>query len=302
MKKYYLILCLIFLGLQSVFAQQDAQYTQYMFNTLVINPAYAGSRDAVSILGIYRNQWTGFNGSPTSFAASVHSPVGEKLGLGLFLESDQIGVHQRLSAYTAYAYKIALGGGYLSLGLQAGVLQYSSDWSELPEVLDPDDPIFLADNSKLLPNFGLGVYYYSEQFFVGVSVPHLLEGNIDEVSELAMQDRHYWATAGVAIPLNDNLKVQPSLLVRMVPSIAPVNIDANLSLIINNIFRVGAGYRSSQAVLFMLEYQQDKLRVGYSYDLGLSSLADYHSGSHEIMVGLDLPTNKLQKVQSPRFF
>lgn len=302
MKKYYLLCCIGFFCLQDLFAQQDAQYTQYMFNTLVINPAYAGSRDAVSVLGIYRNQWTDFNGSPTSFAASVHSPVGEKLGLGLFLEADKIGVHQRLSAYTAYAYKIALGSGILSLGLQAGVLQYSSDWSELPEVLDPDDPNFVSDNSKLLPNFGLGVYYYSEQFFVGVSVPHLLEGNIDEVSELAVQDRHYWLTGGVAIPLNETLKLQPSLLVRAVPSVAPINMDVNVSLIINDIFRVGAGYRSSQAVLFMLEYQQDKLRVGYSYDLGLSSLADYHSGTHEIMVGLDLPTNKLQKVQSPRFF
>lgn len=302
MKKYYVLFWLGFLGLQSVFAQQDAQYTQYMFNTLVINPAYAGSREAVSILGIYRNQWTGFDGSPTSIAASVHSPIGDKLGLGLFLEADKIGVHQRLSAYTSYAYKIAMGSGFLSLGLQAGVLQYSSDWSELPEVLDPDDPNFVADNSKLLPNFGLGVYYYTEQFFVGASVPHLLESGIDEISELAVQERHYWLTAGVAIPLNEKLKLQPSLLMRSVPSIAPVNVDVNVSLIINDIFRVGAGYRSSQAVLFMLEYQQDKLRVGYSYDLGMSTLADYHSGTHEIMVGLDLPNNLLQKVQSPRFF
>ncbi|MGB1241421.1 MAG: PorP/SprF family type IX secretion system membrane protein [Chitinophagales bacterium] len=302
MKKYCLLSFLAFLCLQSAFAQQDAQYTQYMFNTLVINPAYAGSREAVSILGIYRNQWTGFDGSPTSIAASVHSPIGEKLGLGLFLEADKIGVHQRISAYTSYAYKIAMGSGYLSLGLQAGVLQYTSDWSELPDVLDPDDPNFAEDNSKILPNFGLGVYYYTEQFFIGASVPHLLDSSLEEVSELGIYEKHYWLTAGIAIPLSENLKVQPSLLVRAVPSIAPVNIDANVSLIINDIFRVGVGYRSSQAALFMLEFQQDKLRIGYSYDLDLSGFADQHSGTHEIMVGLDLPTNKLQKVQSPRFF
>ncbi|MEZ4887966.1 MAG: type IX secretion system membrane protein PorP/SprF [Chitinophagales bacterium] len=302
MKKYYFLLFLGFFCVQSAFAQQDAQYTQYMFNTLVINPAYAGSRDVVSILGIYRNQWAGFDGSPTSIAASIHSPICEKIGLGLFLESDKIGVHQRLSLYSAYSYKIALGSGLLSLGLQAGVLQYTSDWSELPDVLDPDDPNFAADNSKVLPNFGLGIYYYTEQYFVGVSVPHLLDSGLDDISELAVYDRHYWLTAGVAIPINETLKIQPSLLVRMVPSIAPINVDANVSLIINDIFRVGLGYRSSQAALFMLEYQQDKLRIGYSFDLDLSSFADQHSGTHEIMVGLDLPKNKLQKVQSPRFF
>ncbi len=302
MKKYYLLLLLAFCNLPNTFAQQDAQYTQYMFNMLVINPAYAGSRDAVSILGVYRNQWTGFNGSPTTISASVHSPVGEKLGLGLFIEADKIGIHQRLSAYSAYAYKIALGGGYLSLGLQAGILQYQSDWSELPAAYNPDDPNFVTDNSKILPNFGLGAYYYTDQYFIGVSVPHLLDSTLDDVSPLATQERHYWVTAGVAIPINESMKIQPSILIRSVPSIAPINIDGNINLIINDIFRIGAGYRSSQAALFILEYQQDKLRIGYAFDLDLSDLSNQHSGTHEIMVGLDIPTNKLQNVTNPRFF
>lgn len=302
MKKYYLLLLLVFCSLPNTFAQQDAQYTQYMFNMLVVNPAYAGSRDAVSILGIYRNQWTGFNGSPTTISASVHSPVGEKLGLGLFIEADKIGIHQRLSAYSTYAYKIAIGGGYLSLGLQAGILQYQSDWSELPTAFNPDDPNFATDNSKILPNFGLGAYYYTDQYFIGVSVPHLLDSTLDDVSPLATQERHYWVTAGVAIPINESIKIQPSVLIRSVPSIAPMNIDGNISLIINDTFRIGAGYRSSQAALFMLEYQQDKLRIGYAFDLDLSDLSSQHSGTHEIMVGLDIPNNKLQNVTSPRFF
>lgn len=296
-----IVLCLCF---ADVYAQQDAQYTQYMFNGLALNPAYAGSREAISANLIYRSQWVNMDGSPKTFSASLHSPVGDNNGLGLMIESDKIGVHNRFSAYGSYAYRISVGEeSRLALGVQAGVLSYRSDWTQVPSIKDPTDPNFSGEESRLLPNFGLGIYYYTNNFYVGASIPHLLNSSLDVVDALSKYDRHYFLTSGVVLDITENVKIKPSILIKSVPSVSPISADLNLSFYVKEAFSIGASYRIGDALAFLLEYQfKNGLRLGYAYDYNLSALNSYNSGSHEIMVGWDLTGPRPEKILSPRFF
>ncbi len=302
MKQLLIILILGFVSV-SAFAQQDAQYTQYMFNGLVLNPAYAGSREATSITAIYRNQWVKMPGAPKTLSASVHTAVGEKNGVGLMLESDQIGAHSRFSLYGSYAYRLLLGEGKLSLGVQAGILNYSSDWSKVNNIKDADDPNFVGQDSKLLPNFGIGAYYYLERFYVGASIPHLLNGALDDLEKTSVYDRHYFLTSGAVFDISPAVKLKPSILIKSVPSAAPISADLNLSFLIQDALWVGGSYRFGDAVALLMEYQfVNGLRLGYSYDFNISNLNSYNRGSHEIMVGWDLNPQSPEKILSPRFF
>lgn len=305
MKKLTFFAALVLFSMVAAFAQQDAQYTQYLFNGLVINPAYAGSREALSVLALYRYQWVGLDGAPKTLSASVHSPVGDSNALGLYLENDVVGVHNRFSAYATYAYRIQVGNSAkLSLGLSAGVLSYRSDWTKTDAIQDPTDPNFSTlEESKLLPNFGLGAYYYSDRFYIGLSVPHLLNSTLDEVSKLSKYKQHYFLSGGYVFDLSPSLKLKPSFLLKSVPSAAPFSADLNLNLLIKDMVWVGMGYRTGDALVFLTEYHMSKgLRIGYSYDFSVSKLSPYNSGSHEIMVGWDVARSKPEKVLSPRFF
>ena len=302
------LLCFLMLDSERATAQQDAEYTQYMFNSLVLNPAYAGSRDALSATAIYRHQWAGMDGAPRTLSLGGHSPIGDRVGVGLFLENDRIGVHNRFSLFGSYAYKIPVAAdGNLSLGLQAGILSYASNWANLPNIQDPTDPNFQGQQSKLLPNFGIGAYYYTDRYYVGLSVPHLLANNLDDISPQAKQYMHYFLTGGMVFDINSDLKLKPSILIKHVPSLSPLEADLNVSLLFRDALWVGMGYRTADALLFLLEYQfPTGLRIGYSYDLTLTKLSGFNSGSHEIMLGIDLDTgsggNSIQKVLSPRYF
>ncbi len=293
-------------------AQQDAQYTQYMFNQMVLNPAYAGSKTGPSLTAIYRHQWAGFDGAPKTISGSFHTPFGQS-GIGLFIESDQIGLHDRLTANISYAYHIPIGKAHWSLGVQGGLLNYSSNWTE-NQAFDPSDPNLASNESRLAPNFGLGTYIYGERFYLGFSVPHLLDSSLDNVSEVARRYKHYFGTAGVVIGMGPNLKLRPSVLVKAVPAVAPVEADLNLSLLIRDAFWVGAAYQTNDAVAFLLEYAPTKggIKLGYSYDLTLTELAGVNNGSHEIMLGWDFGGTRGasggssskggEKILSPRYF
>ena len=299
-------LLLLFTG---VVAQQHPLFSQYMFNGLYINPAYAGSKDFISSTLIARKQWAGFNGSPSTQIASLHAPLkSKKIGLGVMISNDKIGVTNETDFYTSYAFHIPLNTGKLSLGLNAGFSYFNSNLNEL-DVWDNDDPVYEGQNttlSNVLPNFGAGVYYYSNRFYAGLSVPQILSYDPDKPFHYDMNEvhhvvRHYFLTSGVIIETQGELNLRPSLLVKYVTN-APVQYDINMNLLISDIIWVGASYRSKDAVVLLLEYQVNKkLRVGYSYDITLSELRNYSTGSHEIVLGYDFGFNVL-KIKTPRYF
>lgn len=323
MKKLLLaLLVLTTFGLQ-VKAQQDARYTKFIFNKLVYNPAYAGSSDGLNATLLTRSQW-GFitpdiPGAPRGGTLSVHTPLGQakKIGVGGWLEYDQIGVHDRISASADYSYSFILGESRLSLGIQAGVLYMRTNFDKLEgnEALNPlIDPAFIGMTgieSKLMPNFGLGLYYYKpNKFYVGASVPHLID-NTYGPTKLAHQYRHYNFMGGLVFPLGESLKIKPSALVKLVPKNAPVQVDANLMFLIKDAFWIGATYRAainnfsmveSESIDGIIAFQVKGIRIGYAYDYTLSSLNLYNNGSHELMLGYDIGGGKGPRIRTPRYF
>lgn len=329
--------CFILLGLlfiKDAFAQQDAMYTQHMFQPMVYNPAYAGSRGALSTTAIYRNQWTGIDGAPQTFSIAAHGPLGQRnSAIGIMVENDALGVQNRLRAYVSYAYHIPFNNGKLSLGIQGGILNFND---ELSAVQFPDnvcDPAFGCVNgeqndvSGTSPNFGAGIYYYSDYFFFGVGVPHILNNTIDSKGtdiDLYTQKRHYYATTGLILPLGDNLKFRPTALVKYVePSAiedgilegesvqAPIQVDVTAHILYNDALwlgvaaRTGSGDDILESVDFLLEYQFNRrFRIGYAYDLPMTELRGAginNGGSHEIMLGYDVYKEK-SRVLTPRYF
>lgn len=306
-KALFLILLIYLLVNPSLYAQQESLLSQYMFNGLVLNPAYAGSKDYASITAMFRKQWTGFQGAPVTESVSIHGPLkNKKVGLGLMIANDHIGVTNQTDVYGSYAYHIPLRKGKLALGLQFGLSYIKSNFSDLT-VWEGNDQVFeLNTQTNLLPNFGAGAYYYSDKFYAGISVPHLMNYDPDrtlgvEIKDAFRQTRHYFLASGFVLDAGKDLKIKPSVLLKYVFG-APVQYDINLNFLLNDILWVGATYRSKDAMVILIEYQVNrKLRFGYSYDLTLSRLKNYQSGSHEIMVGYDFGYNIL-KIKNPRYF
>lgn len=287
-------------------AQQDAEYTQYMFNSLVLNPAYAGSRGVVSTNALYRNQWVNIDGAPTTLSFSIHSPIRESnSALGLWLENDQIGLHRTFRLMGSYAYHLPLNKGKLSFGLQAGVKNYRYDFTDHGGLLNDDQ--FAAINAagaQLLPNIGAGLYYYTQRFYLGLSAPELLENTIYEDTSVGLSTKdinHYFLTAGYVLPLGNNLKFKPTTLVKFVRN-APVEIDLTAHFLLREVLWLGAAWRSNDSIDFLAEYQfTPQLRAGYAYDLTISELRNHTSGTHEIMLGYDFCFNK-NRIVTPRYF
>ncbi len=306
MKKSFLILICVMAFSYVSYGQQDSEYTQYMFNKLVINPSYAGSLDAFSTTAIYRHQWAGMDGAPRTFSINAHAPFGEHSGIGGYIENDKIGVHNRFSLFGSYAYRLDLGNaGQLSLGLQAGVQHYRSNWTEA-NALDPDDIVLADDYSKLMPNFGLGALYYADNYYIGLGIPHLINNKLDNVTKEAHQFRHYFLGGGMMFDAGTNLKILPSVLLKSVPGRAPLEADLNIHFLLRDALWLGVGYRTADALAFLLEYQfVNGLRLGYAYDLTLTKLGPFNSGTHEVMLGWDIfsdGSNPSRKIISPRFF
>lgn len=302
--KIIICVCVLPLG---VSAQQHALFSHYMFNGLYINPAYAGSKDFVSSTLIARKQWAGFEGSPSTQIASLHAPLNnKKVGLGAVISNDKIGITSQTDFYGSYAYHVPMDNGKLSLGLSGGFSYFKSRFSDLI-VWDPDDTLYSTNSlSNILPNFGAGMYYYTKKFYAGLSVPQILSYDPEQsfhidVDEVHQVSRHYYFTAGGILSTRGELKYRPSFMLKY-STAAPLQYDINLNVLISEIIWVGASYRSSDAVMLLLEYQVDKkLRIGYSYDMTLSEIRNYSSGSHEIIIGYDFGFNVL-KVKTPRYF
>lgn len=292
-----------------VMAQQDAMYTQYMFNGLAINPAYAGSRNVLSATALYRRQWIGIPGAPQTQTLSVDAPVkGKKIGLGLLLSNDQIGITRTTNIFGNYAFRIEMDKGTLSLGLRAGVSFFRADFTSVDLTTNsPYDYAFGQNVNKALLNFGAGLYYNTDKFYIGASLPHLLNNTLQNNSALvtneviAREYLHLFLTAGYVFDLNDDLKLKPSFLFKGSRG-APVELDINSNLWIREILGVGFSYRTSADVSLLAEVQATpQLRFGYSYDRSTTRLAKYNTGSHELMMRYELGFSK-DRYMTPRSY
>lgn len=301
-------MCLVFMLAASAAteAQQAPMYSQYMFNMLNINPAYAGSRGVGTGTALYRNQWLGIEGAPQTASLSYDMSLHEKkIGLGFQFYDDRIGIERTTGLNASYAFRIQLTeSGTLSLGLQAGVLNYRANYSEV-RTFQPNDPSFNQNISGILPAAAAGIYYNSDKFYIGVSTPQLLKTKLslnnsaDVVS--TTRDLHYYLATGFVLDLSQDLALKPSMLVKAVSG-APVEFDFNTNLWIQNVISFGASYRTGDAMVGMVELQLNKqLRLGYAYDKTFSDLGTYNNGTHEMMLRYEFGS-AAGKVASPRFF
>ncbi|OXB04581.1 PorP/SprF family type IX secretion system membrane protein [Flavobacterium pectinovorum] len=299
-----LVLVLLFCSVAS-FAQQDAQFTQYMYNTISINPAYAGSRGVISVLGLYRTQWVGLDGAPETSSFSVNTPVGNNVGLGVSLVNDKIGPTNENNISADFSYSIPTSAtAKLSFGIKGSANLFKLD----PTKLNPEnqgDPQFQDFKNKFSPNVGAGVYLHSDKGYVGLSVPNFIETNRYDDNETAIykEQINYYLIAGYVFNLDryEQIKFKPAVLAKMIEG-SPFQVDASANFMFNDKFVVGVSYRWSAAVSALAGFQiTDSLYLGYAYDRETTKLVNYNSGSHEIFLRFEF-LNKYSRITSPRFF
>ncbi len=302
MKKIYPIIIILFISV-STQAQQMPQFTQYMYNTISINPAYAGNRDALSVVGLHRSQWSGIDGGPETQTLSIHSPLrNEKVGIGLSVINDQLGYEDYTYVYGDFSYTINVADSTtLSFGVKGGMSYYNLNEDLLTGV--PDDPFFRGDTfNRWTPNFGAGLYLSAQKWYMGLSAPRLLNNDNNEQSEfVALEQVHYYLTGGYVFDLSDQWKLRPTALAKVTDG-APLSVDVSAAAIYNEKLYLGATYRIDDAVGGFIDFQVlPSFRVGYAYEYTLSDLQDYSNGSHEILLIYELRLQNT-KYKSPRFF
>lgn len=306
MKRTKIIMALLALVSFSANAQQDPQYTNYMYNTININPAYAGSRGALSIFGLHRSQWVGIDGAPTTNSFSVNTPLGDsKVGLGVSFVNDRLGVMDENTISIDFSYTIDLNDrdSKLSFGLKGSGNMLSVAYSDLIKY-NPNDPKILTDISgEFTPNIGAGVYWHNEKTYFGFSVPNFLETTRynDNILSTMQQKMHYYFMGGHVIDINPILKFKPAFLLKAVNGV-PLQADITGNFLIHDKFTVGGAYRWDAAWSALLGFQiTDGLFIGYGYDSDVKALSNYNNGSHEVFLRFEL-FNKYRRVNSPRFF
>lgn len=307
MKKFAIIFFLFLAG--NGFAQQDAIYSQYMYNPFAINPAYAGTRNSYSAVLLHRSQWVGIDGSPMTQTFAMHAPAGKSgLSWGVNLSHDQLGPTKNLVFAGTGAYQIKLGDSKLSFGLRAGI--YNS-------VLDRDMLEFKEDNdifdvggkvSAMVPSFDFGMYYYTTKFYIGLSSTHLSRHQFnfdgypvtaDDGSGIYLRT-HAMLASGYVFEFNRKFVLKPSVLLKATTA-APLNVDFNVSAMFYKKFWLGVSLRNYSSVNFMTEFNiTDYMRLGYAYDLSINKLGSYTNGTHEIFIGFDFNLKNIQTV-SPRY-
>jgi len=298
------ILYIVFLMVIGVQAQQDPQYTQYMYNMNVINPAYAGSSESVSIGALYRSQWVGLEGSPSTGTLAIHAPVGNRVGLGLSLISDEVGPVNETNAYVDFSYTLPMGNSTkLAFGLKAGATFHDIGLSTI-DTLDENDPFFSQDANQTTANVGAGLYLYQpNRWYLSASMPNILNGtHLDlDGNKIGSETEHLFAAAGYVFDLSENFKLKPHALLKFAFD-APISYDVNLNLFMYNIVEVGAGYRLEDSFSGMINFMvSPALRIGYAYDAIQSELNVVTDASHEIFINFDI--NLPRKVsRSPRYF
>lgn len=299
-----LVFVIALVALHKAQAQQDPQYTQYMYNTINVNPAYAGSRDVMSIFGIYRAQWVGLDGAPVTSTASLNAPIGKKMGIGLSFVNDKIGPMDESAISADISYTVNVSTRYqLALGLKATADLLNIDFTKL-NIYDPSDPRFQNNvDNQFSPNFGAGVFLYSDKSYVGISVPNFLETKHYEhnTSSVAKDKMHYYFIGGHVFDLTYNLQFKPATMVKVANG-SPLQVDVSGNFLYDEKFTVGLAYRWDAALSALAGFQvSDGLFIGYTYDMETTRLADYNSGSHEIYLRFEI-LSKGGKVANPRFF
>lgn len=288
-------------GLQ-IEAQQDPQVTQYMYNMNIVNPAYAGSTEAISLGLLGRTQWVGLDGAPKTVTFSIHSPVGKNIGLGMSVVSDQIGPVNESNLNADFSYTLKTSDiGKLALGLKAGVTFQDLGLATITTV-SPD--VNFTDNiNNTFPNFGVGAFYYTDKFYAGIAMPNMIKSNHFEkqggIISKATEKMHYFINSGYVFDITENLKFKPSVLLKAVTG-SPVSMDLSSNFLINERLELGASYRIDDSFSGLVNFAVNQnLRIGYAYDHTISNLGDYNSGSHEVIVRYDF---HFYKYKSPRFF
>lgn len=292
-------------------AQSEPMFTQYSFNEIFINPAYAGSHDALSFSTVYRRQWIRINGSPTTKTFTAHSQLlKSRVGLGLTAYQDNIGVTTQTGVFGNYAYRIRLNRGTLAMGMLGGYIAYQENLSDV-ETNDIDDNEFMNNTqAAFAPNFGFGTYYYTKVFYLGLSVPRIIYNKLyinenNEVEKVTSsfnkEEVHFFLASGFVFDVNPLLKIRPSGMLKVVMN-APVEYDLNLATLLLTSVWVGGGYRSGDAWNMMTAIQvNDQLRVAYSLDFTFTNLRSVAGSTHELSLNYVLRYNK-KKVTSPRYF
>ncbi len=289
----------------AVMAQQDPLFTQYRSNMLTINPAYAGSREALTLNLLHRSQWVGIEGAPTTQSIAVHGPLAsDKLGFGLSVIHDRVGPTKQTGIYGDISGRVKVNDrGYLAGGVKIGANFFNSNLTELV-LANNNDGNFAENVSKKMLNVGVGVYYYSEKFYVGFSMPKIMKNELYDNGSLegaVSEKRHFFVNSGLVLEMSPLVKFRPTIMARMVGG-SPMSFDATASLIFDDRFWIGGYYRLSESVGLLLDYNfTPQLKVGYSYDYTLTELQNYNTGSHEIGITYDF-IFKEKRIQSPRYF
>ena len=301
MKNLYVII--VFLLAMQICAQQDPQYTQYMYNMNVINPAYAGSRDNLSFGLLYRTQWNGFEGAPKTGTVFVHSPLGKNVGLGVSVISDEIGPVRETNTYVDFSYSLNLGGGHrLALGLKAGATFHDIGLTGL-DLINENDPFFNENIDTTTPNIGAGAFYYSNNYYLAISVPNLLDSvHLDaNGNTIGSESAHYFITGGYVFQVSENTKLKPSFLVKSAFD-TRTSFDINLNALFIETFEIGFSYRLEDSFSGLVNFAiSPSLRIGYAYDYISSDIKAYAPASHEFMILFDLNLPK-NISRSPRYF
>lgn len=293
------------LSVCSALAQQDPQYTQYMYNTLSVNSAYAGSLGHLAITGIYRTQWVGLEGAPSTQSFTLDTPIGKNVGLGLSVVSEEIGPSEEQYIDANFSYTIQSGQTHkLSFGIKGGGRVINIDWTK-GSYRDPDVQFRENITNKFLPVVGAGLYWHGERDYIGLAVPNFMTKeryDYDDIAEDLMNERiHVYLIGGIVFDLSAHTKFKPAALLKYVAG-APLIADISANFMFNNAFTLGVAYRTSDSVSALASLQiTPQFNVGYSYDYTTTELQNYNSGTHEIMLRFELVSRK-KGLKSPRFF
>lgn len=300
-----LIFAMVQLISMDIFAQQDPQYTQYMYNMNVVNPAYAGSKEALSLGLLYRKQWVSLDGAPSTLTLSGHSPLKKNVGIGLSLISDKIGPVDETNAFVDVSYTVKLTEEHkLAFGLKTGATFHKVDFAKIYPTLVHEDDLFSQPNPNTTDlNFGFGAFYYSNNYYLSVSIPNFLKSNYLDYNGISYGSEvpHYFISGGYVFDSNPNLKFKPSFLVKTAFN-APVSFDLSANFLIQEKLELGATYRREDSFGAMVNFMiTPQLRIGYAYDHIISDLNFTTPSSHEIMLLYDFNLSKKVQ-QSSRFF